>query len=224
MISELDYFPPEKTLPEIFKQHADADTTERNFKMCPAFRQTFNNTFSLKYCHDYEIQVRESLIYSDNFNQDYFDSQVRWRTLDKRSIALNLFYLFVSEKPLTMNVWPSFFDDNSFNEAAILIPGKFDIGRWVRPVEFSFNLRKSVDKVQIKKGDAYCYVNFETDEKVTLKRFNLPNEMRDKVERGISTFHRLEKPYQNLIPFYDALERSKLRKYYIKTIKDNLLD
>lgn len=227
VMSYLDQNEPDRVLSQINKKYSyitNDGSSFHNFRLCPAFVDNFKNTYAIRFTHDYEVEIKDDMIWSDVLDEEFFKSQMRYRSDDKRFLGFNLFYYFFCEEPLTMSLTPSYFDDNEFNKSSIIIPGVYDIGKWFRPIECSFLLRDNENKVVMKKGDAYSYVHFHTDEKIKFKRFHATNEIVDLGINFIRYHKKVVKPTMSLIPFYDAFARANMRKLVLKKIKENLLD
>jgi hypothetical protein len=68
-----------------------------------------------------------------------------------------------------MSVTPAFLHYNDFTDKTSVIPGEFDISKWVRPVECVFEIKKQTESIKILKGDAQCYFKFRSDETTPIK-------------------------------------------------------
>jgi hypothetical protein len=225
VMSYLDQHEPDRLLNHINKNSfQDYKEPHHNFRVCPAFIDLFKNTYALRFTHDYKLEIFDNTVASKMIDEDFFNSQIRWRSDDKRFLGFNLFYYFFCEEDMTMSVTPSYFDDNSFNSSAILMPGVFNISKWFRPVECAFIVRNDCGEVTMKKGDVYAYVHFHTDEKIKFKRFHASQEIIDLGANFIRFNKKNLRPTMSMIPFYDAFTRTKMKKMVMKKIKENLLD
>ena len=54
------------------------------------------------------------------------------------------YIFFTDTKSLEMEVYPAFMESNDFVNKANLIPGVFDIGKWYRPLDCAFHLKKGI--------------------------------------------------------------------------------
>jgi len=224
-LSYLDQQEPDRLLSHINKKtFQEYKNIHQNFRSCPAFINLFKNTYALRFTHDYELNVKDGVIWSDMLDKDFFDSQVRFRSEDKKFLGFNLFYYFFAEEELEMSYTASYFEDNSFNSSAVIIPGIFDISKWFRPVESSFILKDGCEKLVMNKDDVYAYIHFHTDQKIQFKRFHATKEIIDLGENFIRYNKKNLRPTMSMIPFYDAFARSKMKKLVLKKIKENLLD
>jgi hypothetical protein len=82
--------------------------------------------------------------------------------------------VFITDRPIMMQVLPAFMHRNDFTEKTTIVPGEYDISRWTRPVETVFEIRSNKEKIVIKKGDAILYVKFSSDDSIKLVESNTP--------------------------------------------------
>lgn len=153
------------------------------YLQCPAFQDFFKNTFLILSPIDITIRYfkNEDRLWingSEGINQEFFDKLVLSRKLEINSeydkyllTIIGISMTFFSEKSIEMEVLPSFMahtGSRNFN----IIPGKFNIGKWIRPVEFAFEFIDEDTPVIIKRGDPLFAVRFSPDDntKVELQR------------------------------------------------------
>lgn len=222
-MTEIDQLGPERVLPLINKKYQKYEDKGSNFKVCPSFRELFTETYALRLTHDVVINIQGNGVNYGSRGPEFVQSLMRIRSPDLRIFGFNLYYLFVCEDDVEMSYLPAYFEDNAFNRSAFLIPGKYNIGKWVRPLECSFIVRDGVDRVEMLKGDAFSYLQFATTEKIEFKKFYLSEEMRQKIKE-VMTFHKEEKPFKSMIPFYEVFQKTKLKQWFIKQIKQNLME
>lgn len=195
----------------------------QNFKYCPAFKKQINNTFKLTFPFDYHFQFEDRNIKTNLYDQKFFDAMVVIRSLEMRMLSLNLHYIFVSEESLEMMTAPSYMSDNEFANKTIVIPGQFDIGKWVRPLDCAFMMKKGFDTLNVNRGDEYLTVKFLTDEKVNLKKFFVSPTMANLVKQNVES-RTYKKKAQTLQYYYSLYQQAKMHKLIMKEIKANLMD
>jgi len=144
------------------------------FLKCPAHTDYLKNVFVFKSPIDLNLNIEISettaKVYSDNLNQALFEKIIDVRFLKKIEsksspyplIGIDFLNSFVANESILMSVTPAFLHYNEFTEKTSVIPGEYDISKWVRPIECVFEFKKSVEQISIKKGDALCYFKFAT--------------------------------------------------------------
>ena len=94
---------------------------------------------------------------------------VNIRSIDDKLFSYNLRYLFYTDQPLEISMTPAYLTVNEFTQNTTLVPGKFDIGQWFRPLDCSFIMNSN--QLQLKKDDTFAYIKFHTDKKINLINF-----------------------------------------------------
>ena len=194
-----------------------------NFKYCPAFRKQTSNTFKLAFPFDYHLQFEGQNIKTNMYDQRFFDAMISIRSPEMRMLSLNLHYIFVAEDSLEMMTAPSYMSDNDFANKTMVVPGQFDIGKWVRPLDCAFMMKKDINEVNINRGDEYLTVKFLTDEKVNLKKFFVSPKMANLIKQNVES-KTYKKKMQPLQYYYGLYQRAKMHKVIMKEIKANLME
>ncbi len=184
------------------------------FQKCPAHTDYTKNTFVFCAPFDLSLEVdfnkenESCTVYSENLNQHAFDQIIDTRFLRKSErgnspyplIGIDWLCTFTSEANLKMTVTPAFMHYNDFTNKTSIIPGEYDIGKWTRPVECVFEIKKQKEKILIKKGDAISYIKFYCDDAVKLIKQDVPWE-EIKICNNIrqaDTFRPLKERYKSL--------------------------
>lgn len=191
------------------------------FLKCPAHTDFMKNTFV--FCAPFDITIDIKIdkennkfnIFCKNISQEVFDQIIDTRFLYDRGInpypviGIDWLTVFTAPESIQMQVMPAFMHYNDFTEKTTVIPGEFDIGKWTRPVELVFEIKKIQETVSIKKGDAISYIKFLSEERIKLVPNKTPweeivkcNEIRSKNKnRPLSERYRdLEKIRQTKCP------------------------
>jgi hypothetical protein len=138
--------------------------------------------------------------------------------------TLRTSYVFFSEESVEIEMSGAHFSDSEFSSKVKLIPGTFDIGKWVRPLDCTFVTKPGVKTLNINRGDDWGYVKFNTKEKIRLKKFHSSDRFMDLMESNIRT-----RTFKRLFPaplsyYYKLYEESKMHKLILKEVKNNLMD
>lgn len=219
-IPSINFLEPEKVFNMICKEYD-------GFTKCPAFTDHLKNVYSLKFPIDYNLSYENGMYTSDMYNQDFYDSYILHRSpnLKKPLISIKSWYYFFTENEnLELSVTNAYFSDNDFTKKTFIIPGSFDIAKWPRPIECAFTLREDFKTLNMKRGDDYLYVKFNTDEKIKFKRFYMNEEIYNDYINMISARH--VKPFRKigLYYYYDLYIKSKYKKLLLKKIKENTVE
>jgi hypothetical protein len=113
-----------------------------------------------------------------------------------------------------------YLEDNNITQNCITIPGKFDIGKWFRMMDFAFFLRDGHDKFIIKSDEIYQYVHFDTNEKIVFKQFRMDETLHSYAKDILRSKDFKAKKVTALKDHYSLM---KHKKSIIKQIKDNLI-
>jgi hypothetical protein len=197
---------------------------ESFISFCPAIKDFNFNTFAIRSIYDYEFLVGNNIngAWSPLYDQKFYDSHVEVRSLEDKLFSFSQKCVFFTEENsllMSAGILP-YFEDNEITKRCITIPGKFDIGKWFRSIDFAFYLKDGIDQFKIKEGEIYQYIKFDTKQKIIFKQFK-SNQIIDKYITdvvSVKDFRRTK--LRNLSEFYSTL---KHKKYIIKEIKNNLL-
>lgn len=163
---------------------ADRKTAEH--MKCPSVQDYFMNAFVIFAPKDYTLTVNlDGSISTEDMDQLFFDKYVTRRTLpdDKhRTISVEFTSLFFSKEPLQVELIQPPMEHGELHQSVRVIPGTFNIGRWIRPVTFGVEVVDGFTEVKIRRGDPLTCIRFLTNEKVTLERIENSGEIRQMVE------------------------------------------
>ena len=193
---------------------------------CPAFKDYNHNLFAIKSPIDYEINIspNNDAVASTTYDQKVFDDLITIRSLPDKlfSISINL-NLFTESKSLIISQEAAAFHSNTFVDNTVLVPGKFDIGKWVRPLEVGFHVRGN--NMQVKDSEVLYYLRLHTSEKVTFKQFIPTSRYIELTDRIVSTKNLKNNKFSPLSYYYDIIARQpNLKKMLFNEIKDNIVD
>lgn len=188
------------------------------FLKCPAHTDFLKNTFVFKSPIDIilDIEITEEIakVYTPNLDQKIFEKIIDIRFLSKQEsglsfypiIGIDFLNLFISQTPVLMSVFPAFLHYNDFTQKTSIIPGQYDISRWVRPVECVFEIKKMTEQIVIKQDDAICYFQFHSpnDDKIKLEKITMPWK-----EIDVCANLRKQNPFRPLKYRYKSLEEYK---------------
>lgn len=200
------------------QQKRTSNDNPANLLSCPAVRDSWHNVFTFSL--ESSFKVRHALDFLERN-----DNKVITRTRQPHLIDTNIFnineptYLF-AETPLRAKITAPYFHKAEFQKQATFIGGKFDIGRWFRPIEAEIITWGKSGEVQFNKNEPLFYVEFLTELPVEIKHFKV-NETIEILSSGLvnSPFQNNDNLQGSLESRYQAFENSDYRKGLIEEIK-----
>ena len=163
----ITYYEPEQAV-----KYLNSVRGETSYLRCPALANYLKNTYIIKSPYDFTINVDSAFnVTTDKFGQAFFNEylSVILPTTSKDPLIIQTFpkYLFVSnnKNPVTVSVIPWMFKSNPYG----IVPGSFDITKWIRPVNLAMEVY-TPGPIVFRRGDPLYCVRFETDDMVTLER------------------------------------------------------
>lgn len=203
------------------KKLYDKVNPNNQINFCPAFKDNLINVFTMRSIYDYEFSLNsDGSVDTDYYNQDFFNKHVVIRSLEHRLFSFIQSYVFFTDEPsldVTICEFP-YLEDNNITQRCIPLPGRFNIGKWFRPSEFAFYLKKDYNNFVIKKEEIFGYIRFHTDKKINFIQFRYNSKLEELKNDGFSiNFFRYMKTMEN---YYRAFKNKKL---ILKEIKENII-
>jgi hypothetical protein len=178
---ELAFFEPEP----VFKLISSSRSKNTNYLKCPAFQDYYNNCFLLRSPIDITINISNQpngnkFASIDTHNQKFFDDNIaiRYEEGYKHPILhVRFFYVFYADEPLMIELLSPSMHKTELQNNINIISGVYDISKWIRPVEFAFEVIDDTKPIVIKRGDPMYYVRFSTTNKISLSREETSNDL-----------------------------------------------
>ena len=173
------YFEPEPVLKYIASQR----NNDVEYLKCPAFQQYYANTFVIRSPVDLELKIEKNsdgkkILVTKDFNQNFYNDHIFPRLAQNTvfsMFSLEFSYIFYSENSVTLEMLPANMEKTTFIKNTNLIPGEFDISKWIRPVSPAFEIVNDLEVLSISRGDPLFYVRFKSDKKINLIRVEQDN-------------------------------------------------
>jgi len=158
------------------------------FSKCPAVTDFMKSTYVFRspidINFDIEITDESCKVYCENISQELFDDIIDIEFLDKQErgdskyplLGIDFLNTFTCDSSVMLQVFPAFMHYNDFTAKTTVIPGEYDINKWVRPIELVFEVKNRSEQINIKKGDALSYFKFSCDDSVKLENSATPWE------------------------------------------------
>jgi len=211
----------------VFKQFISTqknDETMAGLYMCPASKNFYKNTFSVKNIHQWTLIRDNDEFYSDTCDVNTFDRYFFLRNKKVAFFSMLMPELFiVPDKSVDIELIQPSLSDGDINLKTVITPGKFNPYNHIRSLELPFYFKSNKDKINCKRDEDLYYIKFCTDEKIIFKRFIVTDDFCKLTDNNLKNrdFNDIPLP---LKWWYEKNQLVKLRQRVMKHIKDNLCD
>ena len=213
---------PEKVSKRFYEKKIKDDDyrTPLAVNHCPSFNGLLKNLYAVKSLYNYSFTIENNSCVSEMYNQKFFDDHVLVRSMEKKFFSyFNKYIFFTDEKSLEMTAYEHpIFEENAITERCMILPGKYDIGKWFRNLELSFILKKDFNTFSVKNQDVMYYLRFHTKENINFKQFIMTDKLQKMINSNLLA--NSQSKLGSLDSFYNIF---KGKKYILKEIKENLL-
>jgi hypothetical protein len=232
-VYDLNHLYPEvKSLyEECLGKKANLKDNDNNFLMCPAFSDLTKNTFVHRSSVDTHARldfVRKRVTYptANQLDQNIYKVPLNFKHLPSLEghnlIQYTWPILFFSEEDSMMaTLTAPYFERTISQNYGVVVPGRFDIGKWFRNMNAEFQLWPGVNELNIPANEALFYVHFETDKQIVFKRFIMTREL-ERLRASIVSVSPFKR-FARLSERYKVFERSQSKQRIIKLIKKQLV-
>ncbi len=217
------YKQPMPLLPDLLPDRGPENP--HDFFACPAFHRHAANTFVVRSTVDAHVGIsREGFAPLDERSKitAQLFSYMHPTRKGYRTILFDHRMLVFSEKPLVMATYPAFLHRSEVQEKLVYVPGAYDISKWIRPLQGTYEAPESLAALRIREDDPLYYIKFETTEKIRLRRFQVTQELHGIVHGCVH--YKLFRPMSSLQKVYGAFTQAKLHRRTLRLIRENLLD
>jgi hypothetical protein len=222
-VSKALYSQPTKlTNKNVFNQ-ITPNNKQNNFKLCPAFLDHIDNVYGLHFPIDLDLKFTSDDIVS-SLEQDLFNYFVNIRDFDQKFFGFKVNMVFFCEEDLEMELMPPYLEDNEFASSVTSVPGKFNIGKWFRPIDYACFLNKGKQSLKVKHNDIFNYVKFNTKKNIEFKQFDYIDQIENIQKDVLRSKMILGTASPRLDYYYKLLQHSRYKKKIIKLIKENILE
>lgn len=199
---------------------------------CPATREYFKNVFTMLSPIDYPLDISDTgALSTTHYDQNMFNDVITMRERENRLYSIKFNDIFISEESCLMELTGAHSVMNTFSTNTVVCPGKYDIGKWFRPVEAAFFVDKNVHRLDIKRGDPTAFIKFDTEEQINIKPVYPTPEIQGMLHElmNLKTFTNVthivnrSKIINSLQYYYDLLTTNRYKDRLIKLLQENLL-
>lgn len=198
------YLPP---VPLLGLAHGTVQNTGNSLFKCPAVKGLIKNDFVIKSPFDLTLTFDQTTatVSTDNYGQEFYNNYVNNRSIPNGPIILTIppRYVFFSKDDVQMMSMDLPIISSNSSKNIKIIPGKFDISKWCRPIDFTFTVVDPLLPVILKAEEPLWAVRFYTPNNVPVKltQFELTPDIINKVGSMVTLkkfrkFLPLEKCYE----------------------------
>jgi hypothetical protein len=198
------------------------ETDLMNFHKCPFFNEHLKNVYSLCSPYDYSFFIKDNQVFSELYDQDFFNRQIIIRSIEKKCFSFALPYVFFTEEKsleVSVPVFP-YLENNHITDRCISFAGTLDIGKYFRTIDFAFFLKNPYNEFIIKENEVFGYADFKTKDKIIFKQFYPTKKIKSFVKDVNKSKQNKFFIYQKPTAYYNNF---KLKKLILKEIKQNLI-
>lgn len=215
------YYKPESLYKELTK-NINKDNSSVSFFECPAFKDIATHTFIIKNPLNSGYIIENDNIIPQT-NCSIFAEIIRQPAISNNIlIRYNFPIILFSEEPINVSLLPPYLHKPGYLNYGAIIPGKYDISSWFRPMSMEINLWDSVKEFHIKEDEPLAYISFDTEKRIKLVRFSINDEL-FKILNSCSSAGRWE-PKVPLIKRYKRFNETKTNNIVLKNIKENIIE
>jgi len=175
---------------------------------CPAITDFYKNKFVIKSPFDFYGEAekqQDHLLLNTNAEETLKSNFIHFTQTN--DLQLNIFdYVFWSDEDVEMEVIPPPINN------LLPVSGMFNIKNWIRPVHPSYYVYPSVKQFtfNIKRGDPYLYIKFNTKKKVELK-YNFDKALLEEAQK-MAKSSRYMKGFRKFFKVFEKIRPKKLTK------------
>jgi hypothetical protein len=189
------YLPP---VPLLGIAHGTIQNKHETLFKCPAVKGLIKNDFVIKSPFDLTLTFDQTTatVSTDNYGQEFFDAYVNNRSIPNGPIILTIppRYVFFSKDDVEMMSMDLPMISSNSSKNIKMIPGKYNISKWCRPIDFTFTVVDPLLPVTLKVEEPLWAVRFYTPNDVPVKmtRFEITPDIINKMG-SMTTLKRFRK-------------------------------
>jgi hypothetical protein len=219
----------------VFADLVKKSTPKNKFTTCPAVKNTLKNVFALRAAiddtHTLDPRQLKQMAKSESEYQT-IESPDGFLPLQKPrassiegfiDVTYHMRWLFFASEPLEMRLSAPYFPANSPTEGALFAPGEFNIGKWYRQINLDWHIPVDSTSFSVKADDPLAFIEFKTDKKIVLKRYNLTQSLMNLAFEASDSSRRMGK-FKTLVERYKQAHSAKIPQLVLSEIRKNLVE
>jgi hypothetical protein len=189
---------------------------------CPVFNNRIENVYAIKSIYNYSFNIENNQCISKMYDQKFFDDHIQIRSIEDKFFSfMNRYIFFTDEKSLNMGAYEyPIFEENEITKRCMMIPGEYDIGKWFRPLEFPFILKKDFNDFSVEIEDVLYYLKFYTKKNIIFKQFLMTEKLK---KMSLDTINLNTYSIKRFGPIDNFYKSFKLKDKILEEIQNNIL-
>jgi len=167
---ETAFAEPQHFYPLLLTERAEA-----SYLRCPALSNTLKNSFVIIAPFDLTLVYDQETgaVSTDRYGQNFYDDFITVRPSVNKNLpillSISFCYLFFADESIEVQVSdvPLLCPESTRNVR--VIPGRFNISKWLRPLEYAIEIIDNTKPVTIKAGDPLFMITFITPNTLPVK-------------------------------------------------------
>jgi hypothetical protein len=152
------YIPPESAYKYYLEKYPNA-----KYVLCPAFSDYLRNTFIIRSPYDFVLTInrKQESVFVDRYGQDFYDNNIKMTCIQGNFVLQlppRIIFIPKDKESVMITSLPLILEPNPLS----VIPGTFDISKWVRPIEVAIQIHDE-EKIIFKRGDPLMMVKFTSN-------------------------------------------------------------
>lgn len=226
------YPEPVNILSELNKSRNKEIKNSKGIFSCPSYIDAMKNVYILKSSIDDKINVPQELFTDNSYNYPFeYDSGSKLLTTIIRpssfdnyiNVSYNLGWLMFADEPLEVRFTAPYFPTTTPAEGVILAAGEMNIGKWYRDYMLDYHVPLGIKELIIKDNQPLAYVEFKTNKKIILKRYQLTRTLRS-IADDLSSSGTRYGFFKSLEHKYKKANEALIPQQVLSEIKKNLID
>lgn len=195
----------------------------KNMFYCPAFKGLTSNTFVFKNPMDADYYIDELGTIKNNLKNGIRSIIAHEPSIDNSILfTYGLEYIFFAEDAdIEVTVTSPYFDTPNHLIYGNIVPGKFSISNWFRPINTEFNLKPGVKQLKIQKDEPILYITFNTNKKINLIRFDMNKSLT--MSKNVCASSSTWESWVSLAARYKRFKESRMKESILREIKKNIV-
>ena len=217
---------PIPILKKFLTEYAGKNKAGNMMSRCPAILDELYNLYGVKSYYDYHLDIDSNgRVSSPDYDQTFLDNHIIDRSDRCVSFTSGQVFFAPYEKSLLMSQTAASFEDNDIANKTFMIPGRFDIAKDFRSVDFAFLFKKETSTITFLREDIYFYIRFHTTRPIVFRQFFWDKELNEfnRPMMAVKNNKYWDNPKANILSYYYKLfDKFQFKKKIIKIIEQNL--